>query len=163
MKFPFFFNSGCRKNRRNTFAGLNISEIKDSSTHNFFLKAFKFGIVGALSTIVNYGTFAFLYKIVRLFYLLSSITGYITGLLFGYFLNKNWTFVAQVDKERSYLLGYSTVYVISLISSQLLLILLVEKIRLDPLLANIFAITLSTTMNFLGTNFLVFRKKHKEQ
>ena len=126
--------------------------------YNFLMKAIKFGIVGVISTIVNYGSFAFLYKIIYFYYLFSSITGYIAGLLIGYFLNKNWTFVAQVDKEKIYFFGYVTVYVVSLVSSQLLLISLVEGIKLNPLFANIFAIGLSTIMNFFGTYLFVFKK-----
>lgn len=132
-----------------------------STSTTFLLKVFRFSIVGVVSTIVNYGGFAFLYKIIGLYYLLSSITGYMAGVLTGYFLNKNWTFVAQVDKEKSYLLGYVVVYVVSLIASQLLLLFLVEKILMDPLISNIFAIALSTIMNFSGTNFLIFRKGEK--
>ena len=85
---------------------------------NFLYKGYKFGIVGILSTVFNYGVFAFLYKIVSVHYILSSITGYVSGLLLGYLLNKNWTFIAQVDKSKSYIVGYITVYAISLVSSQ---------------------------------------------
>ena len=35
--------------------------------------------------------------------------------------------------------------------------MLVEKIILDPLFANIYAIALSATMNFLGANYFVFK------
>ena len=129
------------------------------SSFNYFInKAIKFGVVGTISTAVNYGSFAFLFKIVGLYYLFSSVTGYMIGVLVGYLLNKNWTFVQQVNKSKNYLMVYIIVYVVSLISSQLLLILLVEKIILDPLFANIYAIALSATMNFLGSNYFVFKK-----
>ena len=131
---------------------------KDSPAYHLLLKILRFAIVGGLSTLINYGSFAFLYKIIGLYYLLSSIIGYILGLLTGYALNKNWTFIAQVDENKSYLLGYFIVYIASLILSQLLLLLLVEKIGIVPLVANIFAIMLSTILNFLGANFFVFKK-----
>ena len=88
---------------------------------NFLYKGYKFGIVGILSTVFNYGVFAFLYKIVSVHYILSSITGYVSGLLLGYFINKNWTFINQVDKSKNYIVDYFTVYVVSLFLSQVFL------------------------------------------
>ena len=128
---------------------------------NFVYKGYKFGIVGILSTVFNYGVFAFLYKIVSVHYILSSITGYVSGLLLGYQLNKNWTFIAQVDKSKSYIVGYITVYAVSLVSSQAFLLFLVEILLINPMYANVLAIVLSTVMNFLGTNFFVFKNTEK--
>ena len=128
---------------------------------NFVYKGYKFGIVGILSTVFNYGVFAFLYKIVSVHYILSSITGYVSGLLLGYLLNKNWTFIAQVDISKSYFIGYITVYAVSLVSSQAFLLYLVEILLINPLYANVLAIVLSTVMNFLGTNYFVFKNTGK--
>ena len=77
---------------------------------NIFYIGYKFGIVGMLSTIFNYSIFAFLYKIISVYYIVSSVIGYVSGLLLGYLLNKNWTFVSQVDKSKSYIIGYIAVY-----------------------------------------------------
>lgn len=125
----------------------------------FVTKCLKFGIVGVISTIANYGLFTLLLKAFGLYYILSAAAGYITGLVLGFYLNKNWTFVAQIDRQKSHLFLYSIVYIISLIFSQMLLFSLVEKLKLDPLLANVFAICLSTIMNFMGTNYFVFIKR----
>ena len=93
---------------------------------NFIYKGYKFGIVGMLSTIFNYGIFAFLYKIISIHYIVSSVTGYVSGLFLGYLLNKNWTFSAQVDKSKNYIVSYICVYGVSLVSSQVFLFFLVE-------------------------------------
>ena len=124
---------------------------------HFLYKGYKFGMVGILSTIFNYGVFAFLYKIVHVHYILSSIIGYVCGLLLGYLFNKNWTFISQVDKSKSYIIGYITVYSVSLLLSQTFLFFLVEVLLITPLYANIAAIILSTLINFLGTNIFVFK------
>jgi len=70
---------------------------------NILYKGYKFGIVGILSTTFNYGIFVVLYKIISIHYIVSSVTGYVSGLLLGYLLNKNWTFSAQVDKSKNYI------------------------------------------------------------
>ena len=101
-------------------------------------KIIKFLIVGSISTIINYGTFAFIFKLIGVNYLIASVVGYISGLFFGYYLNKNWTFIRQAKKDKSYIIGYVIVYGVSLLLSQVLLLLLVELINLNPLFANIF-------------------------
>ena len=128
---------------------------------NFLYKGYKFSIVGILSTVFYYGVFVFFYKIVNFHYMLSSIIGYVSGLLLGYQINKNWTFIDQIDKSKIYIVSYITVYVVSLISSQISLLYFVEILLIKPLYANIFAIVLSTVMNFLGTNFFVFKNNEK--
>ena len=126
---------------------------------NFIYKGYKFGVVGIVSTAINYGVFAFFYKIGNVQYIISSVAGYVCGLLIGYQINKNWTFIGQVDKSKIYIVSYISVYVVSLGSSQIFLLFLVEILLVNPMYANILAIVLSTLMNFLGTYLFVFKKK----
>jgi len=125
---------------------------------DFIKKGYKFGIVGIISTIINYSVFALLYKTFELYYIFSSVMGYICGLSLGYLLNKYWTYIDQIDKTKSYIFEYFILYMISLFVSQLFLFSVVEIIFINPMYANILAIGLSTIMNFLGTNFFVFKK-----
>ena len=120
-------------------------------------KVYKFVLVGLISTFINYSFFTILFKLFEFYYIFASASGYLIGLLFGFQLNKNWTFITQVNKNQSYVTSYFLVYLISLLSSQILLFFLVEVLILSPLIGNIMAIGLSTSMNFLGTNFLVFK------
>ena len=123
------------------------------------IKIFKFLISGGLSTVINYSIFYFLYNIFNEFYILCSSTGYILGLLFGYFLNRNWTFINQTTLNNSYLIPYFTAYFLSLIISQYFLYILVENYYFDPKIAHLGAIAFSTIMNFSSTNFISFKKK----
>ena len=99
-----------------------------------------------------------MHNIFNEFYILCSSTGYIFGLLFGYHLNKNWTFVNQIILKKKYSFLYFIAYFLSLIISQFFLYILVEIYYYDPKIANIGAIAFSTIMNFLSTNFIIFKK-----
>jgi putative flippase GtrA len=122
----------------------------------------KFLIVGGISTIINYGSFYILYNLVQMDYLVSSSFGYLIGLLFGYVLNRNWTFVRdKADKKIKELFLYFCVYIISLVLSLVFLKFLVVALNFHPSLGNIFAIGLSTATNFLGLKFFVFKKKNE--
>lgn len=117
----------------------------------------KFLIVGGTCTLINYAIFYFLFNFFSVQYLLSSAIGYTSGLVIGYYINKFWTYSVDRDSEEKYMFKYLAVYIASLAGSTLFLKLLVDILSLDPRLANIFAIGLSTITNFVGTNFLVFK------
>lgn len=119
----------------------------------------RFIVVGIVSTIVNYG---FFYTIFGLSgrYILASSAGYIAGLIVGYALNRNWTFGdKKADQKNKEFLLYCIIYAGSLVFSLLFLRALVEWAHFDPIIAQVFAIGLSTLMNFIGLRFIVFRNQ----
>lgn len=128
--------------------------LRESNTVKQFKK---FLIIGFASTAINYGVF-YLFLELQVNYLVSSATGYISGLIFGYFFNRSWTFNSQNARKIKEAVSYLTVYVFSLILSVLFLRFLVEVLLFKPIIGNIFAIVLSTTTNFIGCKILVFKK-----
>ncbi|MCC6683988.1 MAG: GtrA family protein [Bacteroidia bacterium] len=147
-------------------------------------KLIKFGIVGATAFGISYFVFSALCKMYLIannntgldnlfadiipFYLLFSVTGDITGLVVGFPINKKWTFKQQVNHEKNYFLGYALVYTFSFLLNQFVLYALVEWFKnveyiSDPYISKIIATIFSAASNFLGTNFLVFKKSHVPQ
>ena len=118
----------------------------------------KFCITGGLSTILNYAFFIYLYKVLEFHYLLSSISGYIIGLFFGYFLNKNWTFSTKVIEGKRYISKYITAQLLGLASNQITLLFLVEIMYLNPLFANILSLGFAAIISFILIEFIVFYK-----
>ena len=117
----------------------------------------KFLIIGGISTLINYGVFFGLYTWMHADYLVAAVIGYMTGLLFGFLYNRRWTFCSTTQKKYHEFASYFGVYIISLGLSMLFLYVLVEYAMMTPLLANIFAIGLSTVTNFIGCKMIVFR------
>jgi len=74
---------------------------------NFKNKEFiRFCFVGGLSTIINYGLFFILLTYLNLNYLFSSASGYISGTIFGFFLNKKYTFKSKSKKHGVEIVNY---------------------------------------------------------
>ena len=117
----------------------------------------KFVLVGILATIVNYGSFYILFHFLSVHYLIASASGFMAGVLAGYPLNRIWTFQAHDKKRHRDIVKYYSVYVVSLSLSLLFLKITVGVFGIDPRIANIFAIGLTTCTNFLGLKFIVFR------
>ncbi len=123
----------------------------------------KFVVVGVLSTILNYAVFAVLLRGLHVQYLVASAIGYCSGLIFGYFLNRNWTFASEKAaggqaQSREFVL-YLAIYLFSLGVGLLLLRLLTHRLGVDPRLGNLLVIAVETTINFLGLRFLVFSQR----
>ncbi|MCB1140961.1 MAG: GtrA family protein [Leptospiraceae bacterium] len=123
------------------------------------IKIIKFLIVGGIGTAINYGFFLVLFRYFHFHYLFASVSGYLFGLAIAYLFNKHWTYSNEsASSDSVFIHKYLMVYLSSLLISTLSLKLMVESFGMNELIANVFAISLATVLNFLGTNFLVFKK-----
>lgn len=120
------------------------------------LQIIRFLIVGGLSTLVNYSIFYVLIML-GVQYLISSAIGFVCGILFGYPFNKKWTFDAA-PLSHKYLFPYFLIYLLSLVISLIFLKITVSYFNIDPKIANILAIIITTITNFIGIKFGVFKK-----
>ena len=133
---------------------LKLKNKLDKTTIQFFIK---FCVVGLGSTILSYTIFFLLYSIVSIHYIVASLIGYVSGLAFGYFLNKLWTFGVKKNSV-ALALKYITVYIFSLCLSIVILYIMVDYAKIDPLISNVFVIMISTLTNFFGVKIIVFNK-----
>ena len=117
----------------------------------------KFANVGFLSTFFNYSCFYTLYTFFNLNYLLSSAIGYLLGVFVGFLFNRGWTYQYQkiTTKEP---LQYITLYTATLVLGLTLLRILVNNLNIIPEIANVLVIVFTSTTNFSGLKFWVFRK-----
>lgn len=123
-----------------------------------FNEAKKFIIIGATSTVINYGVFFLSYKIFHVNYALAAVLGYLFGLAFGYIYNRSWTFKPAAFSRYHEVIQYVLVYGFSLILNVSLLNLLVSLGKINPLLANIIAMAAAMCTNFLGLKYIVFNE-----
>lgn len=130
----------------------------DSSFHPYIYQVQRFIIVGIMATVLNYGLFFLLFKFLSIHYIVASVVGYSAGLLFGFFFNRSWTFRSLETRLRREAFSYVGIYLASLILSMFFLQFLVVMVQLQPVLANVFAIGLSTVINFLGCKLFVFKR-----
>ena len=118
-------------------------------------KAFRFGTVGAASTLID----LFIYSASLTFlpgsYLVSKAFGFIGGTIFGFYLNRQWTFSHQGKVGQTlikYFVLYASTLVLNLTSNQAILGVLGTS-----LFAKGTAFLIATAITAI-TNFLVMRK-----
>jgi putative flippase GtrA len=146
----------------------------------FLHKFAKFGIVGVISTLASLFVFWLITLQFPQYNLPAKAIGYLMGFFVGFTLNKLWTYVDQAEDGEKYLLKYLIVYGITFfvylgfnficdhflhpeiwiadVTAGIIGEEYSEFIRTNgPLVSNVLSIGLNVGMNFLGTNFLVFR------
>lgn len=143
----------------------------------FLLKAFRFCVVGGTAFILSILVFNLLKETIAFFaqYVgIASILGDICGLIYGFYINKHWTYSTQKRDGERYFFRYMSLY-----STTILLNWLCFKGFLWLINANvtnftamqdmyenvskILATGISTIANFIGTNYIVFREEKEAE
>lgn len=124
----------------------------------------KFGCVGGLNTIVDFGIFSILNGIFGLNYIISQIISYSSGTLNSYIFNRFWTFkdTRNVKKKTTEeLVQFIVINAASLGVSLIGMSMLMRDKNMNSLIAKIGAMGLAQVVNFLGYRFWVFGKLHR--
>jgi len=123
----------------------------------------KFGCVGCLNTMFDFGIFCMLNNIFGVNYVISQIVSYSSGTLNSYIFNKFWTFndTKTNKKTTKEIIQFVVVNSASLGVSLIGLSILIKDHSINPFFAKIFAMVLAQVVNFLGYRFWVFGKNVK--
>lgn len=120
----------------------------------------KFGFVGCLNTLIDFGLFSLLNSVFGINYVISQIISYSGGTLNSYFCNKFWTFkdTRTSKKTTSEIIQFIVVNAASLSVSIIALSILLKDNSMNSLLAKIISMVAAQAVNFLGYRFWVFGK-----
>jgi putative flippase GtrA len=142
------------------------------------LKLFRFCVVGGSAFLMSILIFNLLKNFVSFFakYLgIASVIGDITALIYGFYINKHWTFSSQKKEGEKYFLKYISLYITTILINYGLLKLflwalvnyhvLSDSISLNITenLAKIMATVITTFLNFVGTNYVIFINDNDEE
>lgn len=118
----------------------------------------KFGFVGCLNTLIDFGIFSLLNSVFGVNYIISQIISYSSGTLNSYFCNKFWTFrdTRTRKKTTSEVIQFIVVNAASLSVSIIGLSILLRDNSMNSLIAKILSMGLAQVVNFLGYRFWVF-------
>ena len=119
-------------------------------------KFLKFGLVGIINTVITLVIFNIL-NFIGINYIVANTIGYIGGMVNSYVWNNKWVFKAN-SKELSTIGKFIIVNLIVMILNNFILILLVEKLGLNTIFAQIIALGITTVINFVGNKLWTFNK-----
>ena len=122
----------------------------------FLLKFIKFGIVGFSGLLVDFGTTYILKEWLRVQKYVANSIGFCVAASTNYVLNRVWTFHSE---DPNIAREYTSFFIISLIGlaiNNLILWLIVSRLKWNFYLAKLIAIGVVTIWNFLANNFITF-------
>ena len=116
---------------------------------------FRFHLVGAGTLLI--GTLVFLGVIaLGLGYMPALVCDYAAGILFSYYMNKTFTFRAQVTSDVKPLSVTVMAYAVTFLLNLLLLAIAVERLALPVVYSQIVIMLLLAAVNYLLFKFVVF-------
>jgi putative flippase GtrA len=124
-----------------------------------FIKQFpKFTLVGILGALIYLSTSFILTDYFGVYYINSSIVGFVLSTLFAYIINRFWTFGDNSEKKVfDKLVRFFIVSIFALIINLCSLYVLTEYYSIYYLFSQIFAILISALINFSGHRFWTFK------
>ena len=121
---------------------------------------FKFIIVGGIGVVINLTILFLLTEFLGIYYIVSEIIAFITAIIHNYSINKIWTFKERLkDESLKKFSQYFLISLIGLVINLIVLYFLVEFFHIWYIIAELFATTISSIVNFYGNKFWTFKDK----
>ncbi len=91
----------------------------------------RFGVVGALAFIIDYGVFVFLANVLDVYYLVANIFGFVLSLIFNYSMSMRFVFTRKenTDKRKEFV-TFTVLSLIGLVINELIIFSCVDGIYL---------------------------------
>ncbi len=135
-----------------------FEKVKEKLTENKTLyKFFKFVIIGAIATIIDYAVMILLREVFNTTVLIASATGFIIALVFNYYCNMMYVFTDTKEgmtKTKAAIIFLVT-SLIGLGLNQLIMYLLTEQVLMHYIFAKIFSIMLVGLWNFFSKKITI--------
>lgn len=120
---------------------------------------FKFGIIGVLAFVIDYGIMILLTEVFNINYLISSGISFTISVIFNYICSMKYVFVGRDDisKEKEFII-FVILSVIGLGINQLVMWLMVDKLGMFYAIVKLFATAVVMVWNFVTRKIFLEKK-----
>ncbi len=129
-------------------------------TNNWFLQLFRYGFVGGIAFLVDYGTLFGLTHYAGVPYLWSAAVAFLLGLITNYLISISWVFQhngkMQIWQE---FLFFAFIGVIGLGLNELIMYIGTDLIHLHYMISKLISTAIVFFWNFFARKFILFNKK----
>ncbi len=128
-------------------------------TVNVYLQLFRYGFVGGIAFVVDYGTLFVLTHYLAVPYLVSAAIAFILGLTTNYVFSISWVFRKNCTMERwQEFLFFAVIGVVGLILNELIMYVSTELLQIHYMFSKLISTAIVFFWNFLARKFLLFNK-----
>lgn len=117
----------------------------------------KFGVVGGIAFVIDFGILFLLAKVIGLNELISAAISFIISLTFNYFLSTKWVFEAKKQTPKEVII-FVLLSVVGLGINEVLIYLGTKKLGIDVMIVKLFATAIVMLYNFITRKLII--EKH---
>ena len=139
-----------------------LDKLFKAPTESTFIQLFRYGFVGGLAFLVDYGTLVLLTESAGLHYLLAATISFILGLITNYLLSITWVFNQHKLNNRwvEFLL-FAFIGVVGLGLNDAIMFLCTERCGIHYTLSKIIATAIVFFWNFLARKLILFKQNQR--
>lgn len=119
-------------------------------------------IIGGLTTLISIASYALFAKTFNFHYILSNILSWIISVIFAYYTNRFFVFHSTNKEKLREFITFTLSRLITLALDTLLMIVFIELITLNDIIAKIIVQIVVIIGNYIISKLLVFRTNKKE-
>ncbi len=129
--------------------------IKKLLNNKLFQQIIKFGIVGGLAFIIDYGIYTLLSQLLGIYYILASIISFSISVIFNYILSIKWVFDVTKKQTTKEFIIFIVLSVIGLIINSIILYICVELFNIHDMVGKIIATIIVMVYNFITRKIFI--------
>ena len=135
--------------------------MKDLLKRRGFRQLVKFGLVGASSTVIDWGSYLLLTRIFGILYLMAKVLSFSVAVLNSYTWNRRWTFRSTDPQKLRQFIKFLIIALVGLVLNTSIMYLAVEKLKLHDIYGLFLATAMVFFWNFSANKFWTFRENEK--
>lgn len=129
--------------------------IKKILNNNLIKQILKFGVVGGLAFLIDYGIYTLLISVFDVYYIIASIISFTLSVIFNYILSIKWVFDVKKKQGVKEFIIFVILSIIGLILNSIILYFSVELMHIHKLIAKIIATFIVMIYNFITRKIFV--------
>lgn len=128
-----------------------------SCIYNKFRNLILYGIIGGISSGLDFLIYYLLVNIVGIHYLIANTCSILIGITTSFTLNRHYNFKVK-DKTKQRFVVFLCVGLFGLLLSTLILYICIQQLKLDELLSKLLSIVFVVVMQFIINKNITFKK-----
>jgi len=127
---------------------------------SFLIRLIKFGIVGTSGIFINQGILILCVKYFNIDYRIGSLIAIETAIISNFLLNYHWTWNDRKSKKFVAFIKFNiSSFITAFFLNWITLVFLTEVMNIQYWISNLAGIAVAAAVNFLISNFLIFKVK----
>lgn len=124
--------------------------------YNKFRNLILYGVIGGISSGLDFTVYTLLVNVVEFHYLISNICSVLVGIATSFTLNRRYNFKVKDQTKRRFFI-FLFVGISGLLLSSLILYICIQELRIDELLSKLLSIVLVVFIQFILNKNITFK------